>query len=68
MYPRMDCFKKIIIIIIITTFTFPQKIYIHAGRLIDGITEIPVEMVTIIINGNYYRKCYAKKCLLCKRL
>ena len=48
----MYCFKKIIIIIVITTFTFPQKIYIHAGRLIDGITEIPVEMVTIIINGS----------------
>ena len=46
----MYCFKKIIIIIVITTFTFPQKIYIHAGRLIDGTTEIPVEMVTIIIN------------------
>ena len=47
----MYCLKKIVILLVITTFAFPQKVYIHAGRLIDGITEIPVEMVTIIING-----------------
>ena len=48
----MYCLKKIVILLVITTFAFPQKVYIHAGRLIDGITEIPVEMVTIIINGS----------------
>ena len=48
----MYCLKKIVILLAITTFAFPQKVYIHAGRLIDGITEIPVEMVTIIINGS----------------
>ena len=48
----MYCLKKIVILLVITTFALPQKVYIHAGRLIDGITEIPVEMVTIIINGS----------------
>ena len=48
----MYCLKKIVILLVITTFAFAQKVYIHAGRLIDGITEIPVEMVTIIINGS----------------
>ena len=48
----MNYLKKIVILLVITTFAFPQKVYIHAGRLIDGITEIPVEMVTIIINGS----------------
>ena len=48
----MYCLKKIVILLAITPFAFPQKVYIHSGRLIDGITEIPVEMVTIIINGS----------------
>ena len=29
-----------------------QKKYIHAGKLIDGITDIPIEMITIVINGD----------------
>ena len=34
------------------SFSFGQKTYIHAGKLIDGVTDIPIEMVTIVINGN----------------
>ena len=32
------------------SFSSGQKIYIHAGKLIDGVTDIPIEMVTIVIN------------------
>ena len=35
-----------------TSFSFCQKKYIHAGKLIDGIVDIPIEMITIVINGN----------------
>jgi len=35
-----------------TSFLFCQKTYIHAGKLVDGVTDIPIEMITIIINGD----------------
>jgi imidazolonepropionase-like amidohydrolase len=35
-----------------TSFSFCQKKYIHAGKLIDGIADIPIEMITIVIKGN----------------
>ena len=34
------------------SYSSGQKTYIHAGKLIDGVTDIPIEMVTIVINGN----------------
>ena len=34
------------------SFSSGQKTYIHAGKLIDGVADIPIEMVTIVINGN----------------
>ena len=44
--------KNIIILLLFFSSIKSQKTYIHAGRLIDGITEIPIEMVTIVINDN----------------
>jgi len=41
-----------IVICLMISFLFGQKTYIHAGKLIDGVTDIPIEMVTIVINGN----------------
>ena len=48
----MGQIKNIIFFILLTSIVFSEKTYIHAGRLIDGVTDIPIEMVTIIINGN----------------
>ena len=48
----MSKIKNTILVVLLTSFVICQKTYIHAGRLIDGITEIPIEMVTIVINGN----------------
>ena len=44
--------KNIIFLLLFFSSLKSQKTYIHAGRLIDGITEIPIEMVTIVINDN----------------
>ena len=44
--------KYFIVLFLFFTSAKSQKTYIHAGRLIDGVTEIPIEMVTIVINGN----------------
>ena len=35
-----------------TTVIIGQKTYIHAGKLIDGVTDIPIQMVTIVVNDN----------------
>ena len=48
----MSKIKNTILVTILTGFVICQKTYIQAGRLIDGITEIPIEMVTIVINGS----------------
>ena len=49
----MKYLKTILIIIcLMTSFSFCQKKYIHAGKLIDGIADIPIEMITIVINGD----------------
>ena len=49
----MKYIKNILIVIcLMISFSSGQKIYIHAGKLIDGVTDIPIEMVTIVINGN----------------
>ena len=45
--------KNILIVIyLMISFSSGQKTYIHAGKLIDGVADIPIEMVTIVINGN----------------
>ena len=49
----MKYLKTILILLyIITSFSFCQKTYVHAGKLIDGISDIPIEMITIVINGD----------------
>ena len=50
----MSQIKNIILFMLLTSLVFCQKTYIHAGKLIDGVTDIPIEMVTIII-----------KCIIC---
>ena len=48
----MKFFKIIVVIYFLSFNVNGQKTFIHAGRLIDGVKDIPIEMVTIIINGN----------------
>ena len=48
----MKYFKIILISCFLSFNANGQKTYIHAGKLIDGVKDIPIEMVTIIINGN----------------
>ncbi len=48
----MKFFKIIVVIYFLSFSVNGQKTFIHAGRLIDGVKDIPIEMVTIIINGN----------------
>ena len=48
----MSKIKNAILVVLLTSLVICQKTYIQAGRVIDGITEIPIEMVTIVINGN----------------
>ena len=48
----MKFFKIIVVIYFLSFRVNGQKTFIHAGRLIDGVKDIPIEMVTIIINGN----------------
>ena len=42
----MSKIKNTILVVLLTSFVICQKTYIQAGRLIDGITEIPIEMVS----------------------
>ena len=49
----MKYLKSIIILsYLTTTVIIGQKTYIHAGKLIDGVTDIPIQMVTIVVNDN----------------
>jgi len=49
----MKYLKTIFIpICLVTSFSFCKKTYVHAGKLIDGVTDIPIEMITIVINGD----------------
>src|ERR1700733_13527278 len=41
-----------ILLIFISSVAFAQKTYIQCGRLIDGISDKPLEHVTIIVEGN----------------
>jgi imidazolonepropionase-like amidohydrolase len=41
-----------ILLIFISSGSFAQKTYIQCGRLIDGISNKPLEHVTIIVEGN----------------
>ena len=49
----MKYLKNIFILILLTTtVAMGQKTYIHAGKLIDAVTDIPIQMVTIVVNDN----------------
>jgi len=41
-----------ILLIFISSVSFAQKTYIQCGKLIDGISDKPLEPVTIIVEGN----------------
>ena len=49
----MKYFKNIFILSLLTaTVAMGQKTYIHAGKLIDAVTDMPIQMVTIVVNDN----------------
>jgi imidazolonepropionase-like amidohydrolase len=48
----MKYIKNIILAYLVCSFIQGQKTFIHAGKIIDGISDIPIEMVTIVINKN----------------
>ena len=49
----MKYLKNIFILSFLTaTVAIGQKTYIHAGKLIDAVTDIPIQMVTIVVNDN----------------
>ena len=48
----MNYIKNIILAYLVCSFIHGQKTFIHAGKIIDGISDIPIEMVTIVINKN----------------
>ena len=48
----MKYIKNIILESLVCSFIQGQKTFIHAGKIIDGISDIPIEMVTIVINKN----------------
>jgi len=49
----MKYLKNIFILSLLTaTVAMGQKTYIHAGKLIDAVTDIPIQMVTIVVNDN----------------
>jgi imidazolonepropionase-like amidohydrolase len=48
----MKYIKNIILAYLVCSFIHGQKTFIHAGKIIDGISDIPIEMVTIVINKN----------------
>ena len=48
----MKYLKNIVAVYLAFSFSHGQKTFIHAGKLIDGVTDIPIEMVTIVINEN----------------
>ena len=49
----MKYLKNIFILsLLAATVAMGQKTYIHAGKLIDAVTDIPIQMVTIVVNDN----------------
>jgi len=54
LYPKgilMKCHRYFILLYLSFTLLVGQKTFIHAGKLIDGKNDIPIEMVTIILDG-----------------